>query len=78
MPACQYKAPKDVGQYRMTQEEQRMITSLVYQLSPIMKLMGKQTRQEFTHLSEVLAAFKQGIISEGEVIYEIIGLSLGE
>ena len=77
MPACLHSNPKDVGQYRMTQEEQRMVTSLVYQLSPIMKLMGKQTRQEFLKISEVLQAFKQGLVTEGEVIYEFINLEIG-
>jgi hypothetical protein len=76
MPACKYKAPKEVGQYRMPVEEQRMAVALVYKLEPIMHLMSKQTRGEFVRISEVLQAFKEGLISENEVIYEFIGLSL--
>lgn len=78
MPACLHSNPKDVGQYRLTQEEQRVCFAIMYKLSPTIKLMGKQVRQEFIKISEVLDAFKKDEISETEVIYEFINLSLGE
>ena len=78
MPACLHANPKDIGQHRMTQEEQRSIVAIMYKLTPIIKLMGKQPRIEFIKISETLAAFKQGLIGETEVIYEFINLGLSE